>query len=190
MHISEVKNAIKVGEFVLRKNHRNKISIRYFPNINKDVLTDDSPRVYLIVVNGIIKKIGGSSGKGGIKNTINFYTSAMTGSPGRPRFILHLLIAEELKKGSKVELYIITSPKVEAEVKGLVSSKKMKIASFKEMEELCKSDYFSKEGKYPDWNFQENNEPYPIKLERLFNLYHQKRLKNKQKQTKLSADKK
>ena len=83
-----------------------------------------------------------------------FYISAMTGSPGVPRFVLHLLIEKALREKSKIELFMITSPKTLATVNGLFGSKKVEIASFKEMEDLCKSDYYSKENKYPDWNFQ------------------------------------
>ena len=103
----------------------------------------------------------------------------MTGSPGRPRFIVHLLIEEALKSGSGVCLYMITSPKTLAQVSGLFGIKKMKIASFKEMEDLCKSDYYSREKKYPDWNFQENHQPYPSELEKKFMAYHRKRLNKK-----------
>jgi len=105
MNINQVKTAIKIGDFELRQNHRNKIDLKYLTDISKDVLNDDVARIYLFVVDGIIKKIGGSSGKGGIKNTMNFYVSAMTGSPGVPRFVIHLLLAEALEKGKKVELY-------------------------------------------------------------------------------------
>ncbi len=181
MHIREVRTARKFGDFVLKQNHRNKIELKYLPEIPKQVLSNEVPRIYIFVVDGIIKKIGGSSGKGGIKSTMGFYTSSMTGSPGVPRFVGHLLIAEELKKGSSVELYVITSPRTLAIVNGLFGSKKLEIASFKEMEDLCKSDYYSKEGRYPDWNFQENHNPYPARLARLHNLYHQKRLKRKGK---------
>ena len=181
MHIKEVRTARRFGDFILKQNHRNKINIKYLPEIPRQVLYNEVPRIYLFVVDGIIKKIGGSSGKGGIKSTMDFYISSMTGSPGVPRFVGHLLIAEALKKGSKVELYMITSPKVLAIVNGLFGSKKLEIASFKEMEDLCKSDYYSREGKYPDWNFQENHQPYPVRLARLYNLYHKKRLKNKKK---------
>lgn len=127
----------------------------------------------------LLKKIGGSASKGGIKATMMFYVSAMTGSPGVPRFVIHLFIAKALIKKSKVELYMITSPKTLAKINGLFGSKKVEIASFKEMEDLCKSDYFLQEGRYPDWNFQENHQPYPSKLAKKYVLYHQKRLKNK-----------
>src|SRR3989344_8326546 len=140
MNIKDVKTAIRVGDLILRRNHRNKIDIKYLPNLSNKVLADDSARIYLIVQDGIIKKIGGSASKGGIKATMMFYVSSMTGSPGVPRFVAHLLIEEALKKGSKVELYMITSPKVTATINGLFGSKRVKIASFKEMEDFCKSD--------------------------------------------------
>ncbi|MGD0976737.1 MAG: hypothetical protein ABR875_00345 [Minisyncoccia bacterium] len=181
MNIKDVKTAIKVGDFVLRKNHRNKIDIKYLSSLSSDILTDNSARVYLIIQDEIIKKIGGSASKGGIKATMAFYVSAMEGSPGVPRFVLHLLIERALIGKSKMELYMITSPKTLARVSGLFGYKKVKIASFKEMEDLCKSDYFSIEKKYPDWNFQENHQPYPPDLAKEHNLYHQRRLKNKLK---------
>lgn len=61
MNIKDVKTAIKVGDFKLRQNHRNKIDIKYLPNLINKMLTDDSARIYLIAQDGIIKKIGGSA---------------------------------------------------------------------------------------------------------------------------------
>ena len=176
MNIEEVKTATKIGDFLLREGHKNKIFLKYLSGLSKEILRDNSPRIYLFVQYGIIKKIGGSTGKGGIKATMNFYVSAMTGSPGVPRFVIHLLITETLNTGSKVELYMITSPRVVAKVNGLFGSKEVEIASFKEMEDLCKSEYFFKEKRYPEWNFQENHESYPTELAKRHNLYHQKRL--------------
>ncbi|MBU1045816.1 hypothetical protein KJ616_01695 [Patescibacteria group bacterium] len=179
MNIKDVKTAIKIGDFILRGNQRNKIDIRYLSNIDKKILSDNSARIYLIVQDGIIKKIGGSTSKGGIKATMMFYISAMTGSPGVPRFVIHLLIERALKGKSKIGLFMITSPKTLATVNGLFGPKRVEIASFKEMEDLCKSDYYSREKKYPDWNFQENHKPYPPDLARKHNLYHRNRLKIK-----------
>lgn len=141
MHINKVKTATFVGEFIPNNDSSpNLISIKY--EVPEDVLRDESPRVYLIVVDGIIKKIGGSSGKGGIKNTINFYINARTGSPGPVRFIIHGLIAQELKKKRKVTLHMIRSEKVEARICGLFDCDEvMEIAGFKEMEDKCKFDY-------------------------------------------------
>ncbi|MEM4719676.1 MAG: hypothetical protein QXG18_02330 [Candidatus Pacearchaeota archaeon] len=179
MDIKEVKTAVKVGEFVLKTNHPNKIDIKYLSTLSQKDLKDDTPRVYLFVVDSVIKKIGGSISRGGIKATMSFYVNAMTGSPGPVRFIIHLLIEQALRKGSKVEVYMITSPKTLATINGLFGPKKVEISSFKEMENLCKSDYFSVEGKYPDWNFQENHEEYPPELAKKYVEYHQKRLSKK-----------
>ena len=161
MNIKEVKTAFKVGEFQLKKNHKNKIEIIYDKTMKKELLEDNSPRIYFFVIDGIIKKIGGSQSIGGIKATMSFYINAMQGSPGPSRYIMHLLIEKELINKSKVELFIIHSTKVKAEVHGLFESKIIDIASFKEMEDLCKSDYYKIEKKYPDWNFQENSNAYP-----------------------------
>lgn len=183
MKIDEVKTCRKFGEFKLKEdNSPNLITIEWCKDIDEETLRDESPKVYLIVSDGEIKKIGGSAAKGGIKNTINFYINARTGSPGRPRFIIHGLIARELKNNKKVELYVITSPKVKSKICGLFDCNEEKeIASFKEMEDRCKSDYFEKERKYPDWNFQENNQPYPQDLEEEFLKYHEERLNNRNK---------
>jgi len=56
MNINEVKTAKKLGNFVLKQNHRNKININYLSTIDKRILQDDSPRIYLFVQDGIIKK--------------------------------------------------------------------------------------------------------------------------------------
>jgi len=175
MHISEVKTAIKIGKFVLRDKGPNLIQVQYLPGLD-NLLNDDSGRVYIFVEDGIIKKIGGSQQAGGIKATLSFYENAQQGSPGRPRFILHHLIANSLREGHRVEIYMITSPKITATVKGLFSIRQMKIASFKEMENLCKKEYFDQENKYPDWNFQENRKDYPRELEEKYQRYHGKRI--------------
>jgi len=180
MKIDEVKTAKKVGDFKLRNDKSpNKIIIDYSTGeLTDEQLKEDTPRVYLIVSDGEIKKIGGSASKGGIKATMSFYINAMQGSPGRPRFIIHRLIEEELKKGKNVELYMITSPRVKAKVAGLFDYEEVEVASFKEMEDKCKNDYYKKEGRYPDWNFQENNESYPQNIEEEFMRYHDNRLHN------------
>jgi hypothetical protein len=76
-------------------------------------------------------------------------------------------------------LRITLTPKVKARVSGLYSSHDVEIASFKEMENFCKQDYYSIERKYPDWNFQENNEEYPPELYKQYLSYHEERIKRK-----------
>ena len=42
MNIKDVKTAIKIGDFVLRQDHKNKIDIKYLLDIDKKILTDSS----------------------------------------------------------------------------------------------------------------------------------------------------
>jgi hypothetical protein len=176
MHIVDAKNAVKIGDFKLRTDHANKITLDYLASVPKSMLIDNAPRVYLLVVDGEIAKIGGSASKGGIKATMSFYVNAMQGSPGVPRFVIHLLIEQALIEKKSVQLWMIVSPSVKAQVNGLTSVEYLDVASFKEMEDLCKREYFALEGRYPLWNFQENNEPYPQKLSEKHNAYHANRL--------------
>ena len=149
MKIKEVNTSKKVGYFKLEEKIKEEWGcnyvIKFFPEFSdkfsKIEYEDDTPRVYLIVINGVIKKIGGSSSRGGIKTTISFYENATQGSPGPVRFVIHQLIGEELEKNNDVEIYMITSPKVEAIVNGLFGSYNIQIASFKEMEDRCKFEY-------------------------------------------------
>lgn len=176
MHISKVKTAIKIGNFILRNDdHRNHISFEY-SNTNERLLNSNDGRVYIFTSNNIIKKIGGSVAQGGIKATINPYITSMTGSPGAPRFIIHLLIRDLLKKDEKVECYMVTSPNARAFVSGLFDQVEMNIASFTEMERRCKEDYKKIEGRYPDWNYKENSDPYPTIYAQMHNEYHSNRL--------------
>ena len=74
---------------------------------------------------------------------------------------------------------MITSPRVYSIINGLYSKIEIPIAAFKEMEDLCKNDYFKVMKRYPDWNFQENNTDYPMDYSLEHVKYHENRLKNK-----------
>ena len=172
MDISKVKTAVKIGDFILRnEDSPNHISIRYISS-NED-LNHNLPRVYIITSNGEIKKIGGSSATGGIKATMNFYINARTGSPGPSRFIIHELIKRELEQNKQVELFVITSSSIKARVPGLFSYHIIDISSSKEMEKVCKDDFYKIENRYPDWNFQENKETYHSRYKDIYNEYLQ-----------------
>ncbi|GAA7889028.1 hypothetical protein BTM126_15230 [Helicobacter pylori] len=80
MHISEVKTAFKIADVEYVKD-RTKLNFNYLKDLkdennqslSQNILTQNVARVYLIVVNGEIKKIGGSQADGGIKSTLNIY---------------------------------------------------------------------------------------------------------------------
>lgn len=80
MRISEVKTAFKIADVEYVKDST-KLNFNYLKDLkdennqslSQNILTQNVARVYLIVVNGEIKKIGGSQADGGIKSTLNIY---------------------------------------------------------------------------------------------------------------------
>lgn len=188
MNIKDVKTAFKIADVVLDKKHKkNHIRINYLSElidekgnkVNKSILKNDAGRVYIIVVDGVIKKIGGSQSKGGIKATLSFYQSAMQGGPSLRSYGIHLLIKEALEKDKSVEIYLITSKSVRALVKGLFSEERKGTSVFKEMEDKCKEDYKKIEGDFPEWNYQERAVPWPKRIHESYVRLLTKRVKRR-----------
>jgi hypothetical protein len=164
LHISKVTTSKKVGYFVSKDGASpNKIKIVWL-NTKDEILKDKRGRVYILVVNEVIFKIGGSQDKGGMKRTISAYTNCMNGSPSDRSFVIHKLIRQELDKGNSVDVYMITSEPVVAEITGLFGTSQEITSPFKEMENKCVKDYVESQGCYPPWNFQESGKQYPQKL--------------------------
>jgi len=173
MNINKVKTALKVADILPRNDSNVKNIIKMFWYEVKNgysnplkVLKDDSGRVYLIVVDGIIYKIGGSQCINGIKGTWQPYCGGMGGSPSVRTYGIPILIREKLDSGSKVELYMITSEDVKAPVKGLFDEKVQNVGiDFTAIEDKCKEDYKKITGNYPDWNFTENHYKWRLDIQ-------------------------
>ena len=160
MEICNVSTALKVGKVVLNTS-KSKSNLKVeWEDLPATILKSNAGRVYLLVVDGLIKKIGGSVGKGGIKTTMSFYVSGNTGRPSIRSFGINTLIHEALGDGKDVEVYIIQSEQVLAPVKGLFGTERSLVSAFKEMEDKCLSDYVAFTGSYPDWNYQEQAKPW------------------------------
>lgn len=161
MKISNVKtNIIKCCSFYLNNSSGALLSCRWY--IDKNIQNQNNSRIYFIVVDDIIKKIGGSGCKGGIKSTLSFYNSANQGKPSISRFGIQKLIIESLEKNKIVDVYLMFIDSVEINIQGLNEIKKCKVnISFKEMESLCIDDYVKIERCYPEWNYQESGNPWP-----------------------------
>jgi hypothetical protein len=173
MKISEVKNKIKVCDIILNENDsdRRLWDIKWFQL--GDILTQDNGRCYFIVVNGDIYKIGYSDQKGGIKATIETYKSS--GNSGRPSdrtHGVHILIAEELVSGSKVEVYFNYNDDMEFTINLMNGEKKIvrqslsgKILETENMQIILQVD-----DKHPVWNLQEAGLPWPKYLQESRNI--------------------
>ena len=160
MKISDCPNAQLVGKVVLNTSTSKSNLRMVWEDLPTTFLKNNAGRVYLLVVDGEIKKIGGSVGKGGIKSTMSFYVSGNTGRPSIRSFGINTLIFESLNSGKLVEIYIIQSEQVLAPVKGLFGTEESLVSAFKEMEDKCVSDYVKFTGSYPDWNYQEQAKPW------------------------------
>ena len=91
---------------------------------NKEIINRENSRVYIITVNGKIKKIGGSICKGGIKKTISCYESANLGKPSISRFSIMKEIEKELDNNNIVNIYVIFINSIIIEVCGYLGKRK------------------------------------------------------------------
>jgi hypothetical protein len=129
----------------------------------------ENGRIYFIVIDDEIYKIGSSACKGGIKTTFAFYQGGLGGSPSIRTFGIHKLIQIELDKGREIKIYSLFNEEIKVVVKGIYSSiEKITYPDIKEMEDICRMDYKKIYGKYPPWNFQENVEPWPASIKEAY----------------------
>jgi hypothetical protein len=166
MKIKEVKTAFKIAnvEYV---EGTTKLKFNYLKNLKDEkgnelpqsVLTENLARVYLIVVDGEIKKIGGSQAVGGIKSTLQIYQDGGTkGQPSKRSVGVWYYLYHTILQKKKIEFYMIYQENFEKDIKGLFGLKKVKNAyiSYKLIENCCIEDYLSVENNnYPEWNVQE-----------------------------------
>jgi hypothetical protein len=166
MKISELSKPIKVCDLSLNTNDKERAlwNITWNRQVDKSILSQDNGRSYYIVVNGEIVKIGFSDCQKGIKSTINSYRSS--GNSGRPSdrtHGIHVLIAEQLLLGNKVEVYFNYNPLINVDITLMDGSTittqnsiSGKILELKNME-----IYKNKHNDYPAWNLQEAGKPWP-----------------------------
>ena len=172
MNIADVKTAFKICD-VLWDGKSERLTFKYLDplydengnEIPQDILKENLARVYLIVVDGLIYKIGGSQDKGGIKGTLNIYqTGGVNGRPSIRSFGIWYFLFHAITHNHKIEFYMIYQDNFEAKVKGLFGYHTVPNASlnYKLLEECCEEDYKSKEnGNYPKWNIQEQGGDWP-----------------------------
>lgn len=181
MHISDVPNAIRVGEIShgttaysgsMHVLYKTKLVMDYDTSFSKKLKRKHVSLVYIICVNGEIYKIGQSSTKTGIQGCMNFYLNAGTDDPGINRFAINWFMREELDKGNKIEVYMIYMEPIVVEVPGLFNSNQVSVPiSAKGIEENCLMQYNTIEGCYPKWNYQETGVSLPNSIHEAFGQY-------------------
>lgn len=177
MKIGDATNAVKIANVVVDDEKVHKL-IQFEYICDERVAKQDLTRVYFFVVDGVIKKIGGSSAKGGIKRgTLSPYQAGLSGDPHRDRIYAQVQLRAELNRGSKCEVWAIFVPNTKAIVKGLISEeeKEGEKPSHKSSEKKCLQDYFQVMEDYPPWNLQESRKTYPEKIDELHRYYINKK---------------
>ncbi len=172
MHISGVKTAFKIADVEYVKDST-KLNFNYLKDLkdennqslSQNILTQNVARVYLIVVDGEIKKIGGSQADGGIKSTLNIYKDGgVKGRPSIRSFGVWYFLYHTILTGAKIEFYMIYQPNFETQVKGLFGFHAIKDASisYKLLEQACLTDYRNNNhDALPEWNAQEQGKDWP-----------------------------
>ncbi|GAA7313422.1 hypothetical protein ID0603_09790 [Helicobacter pylori] len=172
MHISGVKTAFKIADVEYVKDST-KLNFNYLKDLkdennqslSQNILTQNVARVYLIVVDGEIKKIGGSQADGGIKSTLNIYKDGgVKGRPSIRSFGVWYFLYHTILTGAKIEFYMIYQPNFETQVKGLFGFHAIKDASisYKLLEQACLTDYRNNNNDaLPEWNEQEQGKDWP-----------------------------
>ncbi len=190
MHISGVKTAFKIADVEYMKDST-KLNFNYLKDLkdennqslSQNILTQNVARVYLIVVDGEIKKIGGSQvdggikkiggsqadggikkiggsqAIGGIKSTLNIYKDGgVKGRPSIRSFGVWYFLYHTILTGAKIEFYMIYQPNFETQIKGLFGFHAIKDASisYKLLEQACLTDYRNNNNDaLPKWNARE-----------------------------------
>ncbi|BDQ27165.1 FIG00710779: hypothetical protein [Helicobacter heilmannii] len=171
MHILQVKTAFKIADVELVPNNT-KLNFNYLKELQDEnhnplpqsLLTKNVARVYLIVVDGVIKKIGGSQAQGGIKSTLEIYRDGgVKGRPSIRSFGIWYFLYSTILSGKKIEFYMIYQDNFKAQVKGLLGLHEVPDASlsYKFLENACLLDYQKVMGDYPEWNIQEQGKDWP-----------------------------
>ncbi|CRF47319.1 FIG00710779: hypothetical protein [Helicobacter heilmannii] len=171
MHILQVKTAFKIADVELVPNNT-KLNFNYLKELQDEnhnplpqsLLTKNVARVYLIVVDGVIKKIGGSQAQDGIKSTLEIYRDGgVKGRPSIRSFGIWYFLYSTILSGKKIEFYMIYQDNFKAQVKGLLGLHEVPDASlsYKFLENACLLDYQKVMGDYPEWNIQEQGKDWP-----------------------------
>lgn len=157
MNIEYIKTMTRVGEIKRREDHSQKLKLVPDANISEDLLKDERGRVYAIVIDGVIDKIGGSQAKGGIKGTLGAYLSGFAYGMSARTYCVWKYLIQAIDNNKKAEIYCVWADTVEVDVPTMTGSSKQVIATdFHAIEKNFVEEYVIKEGKYPELNMQES----------------------------------
>jgi len=164
INVTDIPNIQYIGDIV-PKDTKSKGKWKVDYKCSKEIQKQENGRIYFLVVNGEIFKIGSSACEGGIKTTFAFYEGGLGGSPSIRTFGIHVLIQQQLDAGRLVQIYALFIEPIRIQISGITSVKEVvTYPDIKVLEDLCREDYKLVYGKYPQWNFQENADKWPDEI--------------------------
>lgn len=158
MHINQISSMTLAGEIKTQPGTK---KLAFVPNskITQQQLRDIRGRVYAIVVNGIIEKIGGSQDKGGIQGTIGWYLNGWAKGNSERTYCTWNFFTQNLNAGKKVEIWCVWAPLVTASVPTMNSTITMDMpVDFHIIEKAFNDEYYNVEKKHPTLNMQESGQ--------------------------------
>ena len=166
--VTDIPNIHYIGDIII-KDTKSKGKWKLDYKCSKEIQKQENGRIYFLVVNGEIYKIGSSACEGGIKTTFAFYEGGLGGSPSIRTFGIHVLIQKELDAGSLLQIYALFIAPITIQISGITSTKEIvTYPDIKVLENLCREDYKRIYSKYPRWNFQENADKWPDEINQLY----------------------
>ena len=157
MNINTIKNATRVGHLEKSTSHNLKLVLIKDKDISNEDIRDNRGRVYFLIVNSEVFKIGGSQAKGGIQSTIAAYLGGFAKGMSPRTYCIWKFCRQQIELGNNVEFFFMLAPKIVVDSPSLSSWKKVETTQdFHLIEETCLHEYVEQEGKYPYLNMQES----------------------------------
>jgi hypothetical protein len=157
MNIDHITTMTRVGELVRRDDHEKKLKLIPDADISRDLLKDNRGRVYAIVIDGEIHKIGGSQAKGGIKATFDAYCGGFSYGMSARTYAVWNYLSQHLMQGKRVEVYTVWADTVTVPVPTMTGAEEQTIAvDYHAIETNFVDEFVEIEGRYPELNMQES----------------------------------
>jgi len=153
INVNDIEGFKKFGFFKL--NNRRSKTLWDFKSYD-NMKNETGSHIYIIAVNDIIKKIGASANKDGIKKVAG-YSCGNQGQPSDRTTGIHYYIGRELLNKNKVSFWFKICSKAIAELHDLFGNVYNENCSIdpKIQENKYLNSYHKLCGKFPEWNMQE-----------------------------------
>jgi hypothetical protein len=158
--IDHITTMVRAGEIQLQEGTK---KLAFVPDgaITQAQLKDTRGRVYAIVVDGVIEKIGGSQDKGGIQGTVGWYLNGWAMGNSERTYCTWNFFRRNLEAGRKVEIWVVWAPTVQATIPTMTgSTQKTMPVDYHTIEKAFNDEYHTIEDRHPSLNMQESGQKW------------------------------